>query len=114
VHLPTRSDLLGGERELFAVAAEMLAGQALRSIVVKPLASAAATPATREIHIETRGLARLDFYIDERPWASRDLEAGADHRATLQVPVKTGAALRLLGYVRPADAQAAASWRGRV
>jgi hypothetical protein len=30
------------------------------------------------------------------------------------VPVKTGAALRLLGYVRPADAQAAASWRGRV
>lgn len=117
VHLPTRSDLLGGERELFAVAAEMLAGQALRSIVVKPLAPDAGTPATpttRNLHIETRGLARLDFYIDERPWASPDLEAGADHRATLQVPVKTGAALRLLGYVRPADAQAAASWRGRV
>ena len=107
-----RADLLEHERELLAAAASMLAERQLRSIAVTPLALAPS--GRRELRVETRGLARLDFFVDERPSASEDLQPDGTGRAVLTPRVPPGALLRLVGFAQAGDTRAAATWRGQV
>ena len=81
VHLPTRADVMEGDSMLLARAAELLAAQAARSIKVTMGGPDAANPGKRQITIRTRGLKRLDFFVDDRPQASRDLDGGRGGRS---------------------------------
>jgi hypothetical protein len=104
VHLPTRSDLTQGDRDLLARAAEVLKARPLRSIRV--VLEGLAADGKRQVKIEARNVKRLDFFIDGRPQASRDLEVDAAGVATLKgAAVRVGARLRLVGYAEP-DQQA--------
>lgn len=106
VHKPTREDVMEGDRMLFARAAEFLARQPVRSIKVSHGNVSPAAPTMRGIEIKTRGLKRLDFYMDDRPTTSIDLNVDASGAATLTPSIRSGVMLRLLGYVDPNDEQA--------
>lgn len=114
VYPPTRQDVLEGDRILLAHAAELLAEQSTRSIKVAMGAPDAANPGLRQISIKTRGLKRLDFFVDERPQASRDLDVNAAGEATLTPAIRVGARLRLTGYADPTDGTPVALYRGQV
>lgn len=114
VHPPTREDVLEGDRMLLARAVEFLAAQATRSIKVTMGVTDAANPGLRQISIKTRGLKRLDFAVDDRPQASRDLVVDATDEATLTPSIRMGAALRLTGYANSTDGAPVALYRGQV
>jgi subtilisin family serine protease/C-terminal processing protease CtpA/Prc len=114
VHQVTREDVMHGDRRLLARALEFLAAQSARSIKVTIGSPHVARPEMRQITIKTKGLKRLDFFVDDRPQTSRDLELNAAGESTLTPSVRTGAKLRLTGYVESADVAPAAIYRGEV
>jgi hypothetical protein len=100
VHLPTRADLTQGDPDLLARAAGVLKVLPARSI--KVLLEGLAADGKRQLTIEARNVKRLDFFVDGRPQASRDLEVDAAGLATLKgAAVRVGARLRLVGYAEP-------------
>ncbi|HEV2861015.1 MAG TPA: S8 family serine peptidase [Pyrinomonadaceae bacterium] len=114
VHRPTREDVTKGDRMLFARAAEFLAQEPRRSIRVTHRAPSSADPSKLQVEIKTRGLKRLDFYLDDRPQASRTLTLDAAGEATLTPTIRSGAMLRLAGYADAGDKVPVALYRGRV
>ena len=114
VHLPTREDVMEGDRMLLTRAAELLAAQSTRSIKVTIGGPDTANPGLRQISITTHGLKRLDFFVDDRPQASRDLDVNAAGEATLTPAIRMGATLRLTGYAEPTDSAPVALYRGQV
>jgi hypothetical protein len=110
VHLPTRADVMQGDRMLLQRAAVHLKEQQVRSIAVDTVGPAQSDQ--RRILIRTRNLRRLDFFVDERPQGSRDLRVGATGDATLEgVSVRIGSTLRLVGYSSADDERPAAVHR---
>jgi hypothetical protein len=93
-----RVDVMEGERELLAFAANHLSGQTPHSIKITGNAPSLGDPTKRQLTIETRGLDRLDFYLDDRPQGSFDLKPDASGKYELKPSVDTGVALKLQGY----------------
>jgi len=105
-----RADVMQGDPELLAFVANELSGQTPRSIKITPNALERAK--RRQLTIETRGLDRLDFYIDGRPQASIDLKPDATGKSQVQPWVDSGVMLRLVGYQTGND-RPLALYRGR-
>ncbi|WP_328524041.1 S8 family serine peptidase [Kribbella sp. NBC_00359] len=114
VHQSTREDLMQGDKQLLAKALELLASESVRGIEVTIGPLEAGNPNMRQITIKTKGLKRLDFFIDDRPQATRDLDMNAAGEATLKPSIRTGAKLRLAGYAAASDTAPAALYRGQV
>lgn len=97
VHMPTRADLMEGDRDLLTRAVDVLKAEPVRSIRVAM--DGTSGDGKRQLRIDTRNIKRLDFFVDGRPQASRDLEVNAAGQATLNgAAVRVGARLRLVGY----------------
>lgn len=111
---PTREDVMEDDKMLMTKAAESLAKQSARSIKVTIGPPDAANPDMRQVTIRTRGLKRLDFYLDGRPKDSRDLVANAAGEATLTPSIRVGATLRLTGYGELADKNPVALYQGKI
>ena len=111
VHLPTRADVLEGDKDLFAWAAGWLAKQLPRSINV---IFGAIRDGQRQATIRTRGLKRLDFFVNDRPEASIDIHPDAQGEATITPLIEVGSTLRLAGYAELAGPEPAASQQVRV
>jgi subtilisin family serine protease len=114
VHQPTREDVMEGDKVLMALATKLLAEQSTRSIKVTIGAPDAANPSNRKIDIKTRGLKRLDIYLDDRPRTSLDLSVNAVGEATLTPSIQRGALLRFVGFVEPTDKVPVAQYRGKI
>lgn len=114
IHRLTREDVMNGDRKLLERAAEFLAAGRPRSIKVSMGATNPAAPDQRQITITTSGLKRLDIYLDDRPWATRDLGLSANGEATLAPFATIGSLLRLTGYAEPTDKTPAALYQGRI
>ena len=114
VHYPQREDVMEGDRMLLARAAEFLAAEPARRIKVTMGAPNPAAHGQRKLDITTSGLTRLDFYVDDRPQGSLDLDVNAQGEAKLSPSAPTGAMLRLTGYINLMDKRPAALYRGRV
>jgi subtilisin family serine protease len=112
VHLPTRRDVMEGDGDLLAEAAELLKAAPTRSITVTMGALNAS--GQRQMTIKTRNLKRMDFFVDDRPEGNRNLDANAAGDAALGLAVRVGTRLRLLGYTDVADRAPAAAYRGQV
>ena len=110
VHTPTRADLMEGDRDLLARAAEVLKRKALRSIQVG--LDGLVTDGRRQMTIQTRNLKRLDFFVDGRPHGSRDISVdGAGRGAISGASVRLGARLRIVGYEEPHQQVPAATYQ---
>jgi hypothetical protein len=100
-----REDVMEGDRELLAFVANELSAQIPRSIKITGNAPSPGSPTKRQLTIETRGLDRLDFYLDDRPQGSINLKPDAAGKYEVKPSVDSGLKLRLLGYqtgnVRP-------------
>jgi hypothetical protein len=92
LYLMTKNDLLNGNEDLIGRAAELLAAMPARQLVVTTHQSGS----TLELETETRGLTRLDVYLNGRPIESRDIKDGTH---TFEVDVlPDGNLLELAGY----------------
>lgn len=109
----TRNDVMEGDRELLAFAAKLLDSEAPRSIRIAMQNTSPGDPAKRQIAITTRGLSRLDFYVNGRPQASVDLNPDQAGNAVLKPLVDRGAELKLEGY-QSKRTSPAALYRGRI
>lgn len=114
IHRLTRADVLEGDRELFARAAELLSKEPRRWIKVAIGAADPAKPSFRLVTMTTVGLTRLDFYVDGRPEGNVALEPGASGEAQLTLSMRAGANIRLAGFAWPDDPAAVAVHRGQV
>ncbi|MBY5523584.1 S8 family serine peptidase [Rhizobium leguminosarum] len=114
IHRPTRADVMEGDRELLARAAELLSKEPRRQIGVAVGAGDPGKPGFRLVTINTVGLSRLDFYVEDRPEGSIDLNPDADGASLLTLPMKIGANIHLAGFIRAGDPVAAAVHRGQV
>lgn len=114
IHRPTRADVMEGDRELLARAAELLLKEPRRQIGVAIGSADPAKPGFRLVTIKTVGLSRLDFYVEDRPEGSIDLNPDATGQFLLTLPMKIGANIHLAGFIRPSDPVAAAVHRGQV
>ncbi|MFP5265174.1 MAG: S8 family serine peptidase [Blastocatellia bacterium] len=114
VHPLTREDVLEGDRKLMARAAASLdkAAKLTGSIKVTMGAVDPAKPQNREITIKTRGLNRLDFYIDDRPQRSLDLIVDAAGEVILTPSIEIGSKLKLIGYSAAVKDRPVAQYRG--
>jgi hypothetical protein len=101
-----------GDRMLLTRAADFLAQRTTRSIKVTPGQVDAA--GKRKISIQTRGLKRLDFYVNGRPQGSVDLPVNATGDAQVSPSVDVGAMLVLNGFAETADEVPGATHRGLV
>jgi subtilisin family serine protease/C-terminal processing protease CtpA/Prc len=107
-----RVDVMEGDRELLAFVANELSGQTPRSIKITGNVPSPGSATKRQLTIETRGLDRLDFFLDDRPQASVDLKADAAGKSVVKPSVETGIALKLLGY-QTGNERPLALYRGR-
>jgi C-terminal processing protease CtpA/Prc/subtilisin family serine protease len=119
VYLPTREDVMEGDRILLARAAEILRAQPLRSIkvTIQGLVHNPNDPSDvkRQLRIDTRNIRRLDFFVDNRPQGSKDLNLNNAGEASLSgAAVRQGARLRLMGYANAQDRAPAALYDGPV
>ncbi len=89
-HALTRADLLEGNVDLLDRAGALLAALPARRLE----ASAAPSGGGLSVDVETQGLDRLDFYVDDRPVASEDVGDGA-HSVQLAAE---GDRLRIAGF----------------
>jgi C-terminal processing protease CtpA/Prc len=87
----TRDDLLNGNRDLIARAAEMLSGQTKRRLDVELSGSGS----TRALHVATLGLSRIDLYLDGRPVMTVDV---ADGTTDISLDASGAEVLELAGY----------------
>ena len=88
----TKNDLLNGNENLIDRAAELLASMPSRQLAVTTNQSGS----TIEFETETRGITRLDVYIDGRPVKSHDVNDGT---STFEVDVPPGSnLLKLVGF----------------
>ncbi len=69
----TKNDLLDGNKDLISHAAGLLASMPVRQLTVTIVQS----DSTLEIEAKTKGITRLDVYIDRRPVGSHDINDGA-------------------------------------
>lgn len=95
IHQPTRADILADGQDLLVRATQLLAAEATRSLRVTVDSANSTHPGKRQLTIKTRGLTRLDFYLNGRPEKCLDL---VHEENTLTPYVQAGATLRLLGY----------------
>jgi len=86
----TRNDLLNDNVDLINRAAEILSGMDVFQLQV----ALSPVDGGRQLTTKTRGLDRLDVYIDARPVGSRDI---ADGDTTISIP-GGGSALRIEGF----------------
>ncbi|MBB3265208.1 subtilisin family serine protease/C-terminal processing protease CtpA/Prc [Azospirillum sp. OGB3] len=107
IHKVTRADVMHGDPDLLADAADLLLTLKPRGIKLTVGASDPGNPANKCVAITTRGLDRLDFFIDDRPLASVDLTTDTAGVATLQPSVRIGARLKLVGFERENPEQVA-------
>jgi subtilisin family serine protease len=114
IHRPTRADVMEADRELLARAASILIEEPDRQISVSVGAPDPKNAGFRVVTITTGGLSRLDFYVEDRPEGSVDLNIDADGKSTLTLPMKNGASIRLAGFIKPSDLVAVAVHRGRI
>ncbi|UVC19352.1 S8 family serine peptidase [Mesorhizobium onobrychidis] len=114
VHRPTRADVMDGDRELLARAAELLSKEPRREIGVAIGPADPAQPGFRLVTINTVGLTRLDFYVEDRPEGNVNLNPDAAGKATLTLPMKAGSNIHLAGFIGPDDPVAVAVHRGQV
>jgi len=114
VHQTQREDVMEGDRILLARAAEFLAEEPTRSIKVTMGLADPANPGLRQLIIETLGLKRLDFHVDDRPQGSLNLQTDGAGKANLTPSAQMGALLRLTGYVELTDRAPAALYRAQV
>jgi C-terminal processing protease CtpA/Prc/subtilisin family serine protease len=112
-HRPTRTDLMEGDRELLARAAECLKERRSRSIKVTEHANGAGEGKVT-LDIKTVGLKRLDFYLNGRPQGSENLELKRNGRASLTCVVAKGDQFLLTGYAEPGDPKPSALYRGKL
>lgn len=88
----TRNDLLNGNRDLIDRAGELLASMPVRQLAVTTRRSGSSL----EIEAQTKGLTRLDAYVDGRPVESLDVQDGTH---SVRVDLPAGAELvELAGY----------------
>ncbi|ESZ51685.1 S8 family serine peptidase [Mesorhizobium sp. M0659] len=114
IHRPTRADVMEGDRELLARAAELLSKEPRREISVTIGASDPAKPGFRLVSINTVGLTRLDFYVEGKPEGNVSLNPDTAGKATLTLPMKAGSNINLAGFIKPNDLVAVAVHRGNV
>lgn len=69
-HPLTRNDLLNGNVDLINHAASLLAGRPVRTLSVRVRRP---TGGPRTVTVKSSGMDRLDFYLDDRPIASKDV-----------------------------------------
>ena len=95
VHDVTLRDLLHGNPDLLAHAGEILAERPVRALVADPVGRDDGPSAG--VTVTTRGITRLDAYLDGRPLESRDVTDGA---TDLEVPTQPGSSptLELRGF----------------
>lgn len=113
IHRPTRTDLMEGDRELLARAAEFLKERPCRSIKVSAHTNGAG-PDNLTLDITTLGLKRLDVYLNGRPQGSENLELNGDGEASLKRDAAKGDLFLLTGYAEPGDPKPSALYRGRL
>jgi hypothetical protein len=113
IHRPTRTDLMEGDRDLLARAAEFLEKRPCRSIKVTGHTNGA-SPENLTLEIKTIGLKRLDFYLNGRPQGSANLEMNGDGEASLTRDAAKGDHLILTGFAEPGDETPSALYRGKV
>ncbi|GAB7552252.1 hypothetical protein NRB_17540 [Novosphingobium sp. 11B] len=104
IHPPTRADVMSGDIDLLAQAAELLAKSPPRSIKVAVPASGGTGAGKRKVTITTSGIDRLDIYVDGRPKESLDLPGPAEPPGVVNKAYDAGASLRLVGYLKGAQA----------
>ncbi|HSK40325.1 MAG TPA: S41 family peptidase [Arenibaculum sp.] len=94
VHLMTRNDVLNGNTDLIAKAAQLLAGEKIHSLSGRIDRS---QPQVVVVRAEARNLSRVDVYMDGRPLGSGDVRNGA---ASVTLPPETPDAgtLELRGF----------------
>jgi subtilisin family serine protease/C-terminal processing protease CtpA/Prc len=114
VQFPSRADLMLGDIELFKRAAELLAENGPRSIRIEIGAPQAGNTGRRALTVMTRGLKRLDFFINDRPEGSVTLTPDAAGNATLTPAIDINARFRLVGYAQVSDRDPAALCQGQV
>lgn len=114
VHRPERKDVMDGYSALFERAAQLLADKSPHSIKVTVAAADPGSPSVRQVTIRTRGLKRLDSFVDGRPRDSRDLSVNSPGEGTLTAAVREGATLRLEGYTEPGDNVRSAHYLGQI
>jgi C-terminal processing protease CtpA/Prc len=107
-HRPTLADLNNSDIDLFAAVRKQLSG---RRTGILRIRDEALSPATLALTVTTRGLTRLDAYLDGRPSWSRDLRDG-DHPLEIPlIPDTPPSILELQGF---ADEEPAARRRVRL
>lgn len=111
-----RGDIMEGDRELLAFSAATLARARPRSIKVLGSAPSPSDTAKRQLTIATKGLERLDFYLDDRPQGSFNLAVDPAGAAVVKPSLDSGIKLTLVGYHKDKDAglKPAALYRGQV
>ena len=114
VHRPTRADVMEGDRDLFARAADLLEDQTARLIEVLVGEADEADPEKLRLEIRTIGLRRLDVYLNGRPQDSMNLELNAAGEATVPASAPEGDLLVLTGFAEPTDEKPSALYRGLV
>jgi subtilisin family serine protease len=114
VHAPQREDIMNGDRMLLRAAAKLLAAESVRSITVTMGEESAVTTGHRSVTIKTIGLKRLDFYLDGRPEVSVDIYLNGTDNAILTPSMRSGARLKLVGFVESDSGSPAAAYRGLV
>ncbi len=114
IHKPTRADVTEGDRELLARAAELLSKEPRREIGVSMGPADPSQPGFRLVTINTVGLRRLDFYVEDKPEGNVTLTTDAVGKAKLTLPMKTGSNIHLAGFINPNDSAAVAVHRGQV
>lgn len=91
-HFMTRNDLLNGNADLIDRAATLLTALPLRQLSVTTSRSGS----TLSIEAQTKGISRLDIYLDGRPVDSHDIEDGCQ---TFEVSLTAeNAILQLAGF----------------
>ena len=71
-HFLTRNDILNGNPDLINAACALLAGMPARALKV----TVTATTSSATVVASTTGITRLDFYVNDRPNQSVDVQTG--------------------------------------
>ena len=95
-HYMTRNDLLNRNADLLRAAAAMLAEKPVYDLSVTLTAN---RDPSQSLTVTTRNLARLDLYIDDRPYRTLDVKDGTRRLGKLTQNMRAGGTVLLLnGY----------------
>lgn len=95
VHDLTLTDLLSDNQDLHDHAGKILSKEPVRALVVA--ATRSSDDQSARVDVTTKGLARVDAYVDQRPWRTLDVTDGED---AFEVPVRpaVSSTLELYGF----------------